>query len=79
MSKKLEKEATRLVRKAEGRALVIRRVMREYRDSSLASAETDPLWNTQKQREIELAVGRYNEVHKALKRIRKRAKQKRVA
>jgi len=72
MSKKLEKRATRLVHKAEVRASVIRRVVREYRDASHTAAGADPVRQIQQSREIERAVVKYNEVHKALKRLRKR-------
>ena len=72
MSKKLEKRATRLVRKAELRATAIRRVVGEYRDTIHASAGADPAGQVQRQREIERAVVKYNEVHKALRRLRKR-------
>lgn len=71
MSKKLEKRATRLVRKAEDRALAIRRVVREYQDAIQTSAG-DPAGQTERHREIERAVVKYNQVHKALKRLRKR-------
>ena len=73
MSKKLEKRALRLRRKAENRALVIRRVVREFRDANLAVGVLDPTWQIEKHREIELAVGRYNDVHKALRRIAKKS------
>jgi len=72
MSKKLEKRATRLVHKAEVRARVIQRVVREYRDAIHTRAGADPLKQTQQSRDIERAVVKYNEVHKALKRLRKR-------
>jgi hypothetical protein len=72
MSKKLEKRATQLVRKAEVRATVIRRVVREYRDAIHSSAVADATKRTERHREIERAVVKYNEVHKALKRLRKR-------
>jgi hypothetical protein len=68
MSKKLEKKASKLVRKAEDRATAIRRVVREYNDSVPISAVN----NSAKQREIERAVIRYNEVHKAIKRLRRK-------
>jgi hypothetical protein len=71
MSKKLEKRATRLVRKAEGRAMAIRRVVRQYHDAIQKSATDDPASPTERHREIERAVVKYNEVHKALKRLRK--------
>jgi len=72
MSKKLEKRATRLVRQAEVRAGAIRRVVRDYRDTIHASALADPATQVERQREIERAVVKYNEVHKALRRLRKR-------
>lgn len=72
MSKKLEKRATRLVRKAEDRALAIRRVVRDYHDAIQTSAAGDAAKHSQRHREIERAVDKYNEVHKALKRLRKR-------
>jgi len=73
MSKKLQKRAIRLRHKAESRALVIRRVVREFRDANLAAEALDPLWQREMHREIEIAVGRYNEVHKALRRITKKS------
>jgi hypothetical protein len=72
MSKKLEKRATRLVRKAGNRALDIRRVVREYGDSIQTAASTNPVRQIERQREIERAVGKYNEVSKALRRLRKK-------
>ena len=72
MSKKLEKRATRLVRKAEDRAMTIRRVVREYRDAIQESAAAGLASPTERHREIERAVVKYNEVRKALKRLRKR-------
>lgn len=68
MSKKLTKKASKLVRKAEDRATVIRRVVREYNSAAQTSAVND----SAKQREIERAVVRYNEVHKAIKRLRRK-------
>ena len=72
MSKKLEKQATRLLRKAEERATAIRRVVLDYHDAIKTSAIGDPVRQTERHHEIERAVVRYNEVHKALKRLRKR-------
>jgi len=72
MSKKLEKKASKLVRKAENRATVIRRAVREYNDVAQASALVNPSDQLNGQREIERAVVRYNEVHKAIKRLRKK-------
>lgn len=59
MSKKLEKRATRLVRKAEDRATTIRRVVREYRDAIQKSATDDLASPTERHREIERAVVKY--------------------
>lgn len=72
MSKKLEKKASKLVRKAEDRATVIRRVVREYNNVAQTSVVND----SAKQREIERAVVRYNEVHKAIRRLRKKLELK---
>jgi hypothetical protein len=76
MSKKLEKQATRLERKAQNRALTIKRVVREYRNARQASEAEDIARQTQKHREIERAARRYNEVHKALRRISKKIELK---
>ena len=72
MSKKLEKRATRLRRKAEHRALAIRRVVREYHDAIETSTAIDAVREIERQREIERAVVKYNAVHKAIRRLRKR-------
>ena len=76
MSKKLEKRASRLVRKAESRALAIKRVVREYRDATRGEAAVSATRQLKDNREIERAVGRYNEVHRALRRIRKKIQLK---
>jgi hypothetical protein len=68
MSKKLDKKASKLVRKAEDRATVIRRVLLEYNNFAPTSAADDAT----KQREIERAVVKYDQVHKAIKRIRRK-------
>ena len=73
MSKKLEKRATRLERKAENRVLTIRRVVREYRDATQTS---DAASQAERNSQIERAVSKYNEVHKALRRIRKKIQLK---
>ena len=75
-SKKLEKRATRLERKAQSRALTIKRIVREYRDATQMSEAADVERQAESHREIERAVGRYNEVHKALKRISKKIQTK---
>ena len=77
MSKKLEKRATRLVRKAGNRALDIRRVVREYGNAIQEPAATNPGLQIERQREIERAVAKYNEVGKALRRLRKKLQLKR--
>jgi hypothetical protein len=72
MSKKLEKRAIGLARKAENRVLAIRRVVSEYSDAAQTSEAADAVWQAQRNSQIERAIGRYNEVHKALKRIRRK-------
>jgi uncharacterized membrane protein YccC len=77
MSKKLEKRASRLARKAESRALAIRQVVGEYRDATRMSKGAEGVWQVEEEhREIERAVGRYNDVHRALRRIRKKIRLK---
>ena len=72
MSKKLQKKAGKLVRKAEDRATTIRRVVMEYTNAAEISNVTDYT----KQHEIERAVVKYNEVHKAIKRLRRKMDMK---
>lgn len=72
MQKKLEKRAIHLARKAESRVLAIKRVLREYGDAVQTSEAADAAWQAKRHSQIERAVGRYNEVHKALRRIRKK-------
>ena len=76
MSKKLEKLAARLIRKAESRARTIRRIVQEYRDATRTSEAADAASQTRRHREIERAVGKCNEVHKALRRVRKKIQLK---
>ena len=77
MSKKLEKRASRLVRKAESRALAIRQVVGEYRDGTRMSLDAVNVRQVEEEHhEIERAVGRYNDVHRALRRIRKKIQMK---
>ncbi len=76
MSKKLEKQATRLVRKAENRALVIKLVVREYRDYTQRAEAADTVGEAERHREIERAVVKYNEANKALRRIGKKIQLK---
>jgi hypothetical protein len=72
LSKKLQKRASRLRRKEQSRVLAIGRVVREYRDATPEFGASDQSWQTKKFREIELAVGRYNEIHKKIRRISKK-------
>jgi hypothetical protein len=72
MSKKLDKKASKLVRKAEDRAMLIRRAVRKYNDVIQTSAEGDSVKRLRGQLDIERAVVRYNEVHKAIRRLRKK-------
>jgi hypothetical protein len=71
-SKKLEKRANRLERKAHSRALTIKRIIREYRDATQLAEASGVEPQATSHREIECAVAKYNEVHKALKRISKK-------
>jgi len=73
MSKKLRKRASRLRRKAQSRVLAIGRVVREYRDATTESGALDPSLQTKKLRKIEVAVGKYNVIHKKLRRISKKS------
>ena len=75
MSKKLQKQANRLRRKAQTRVLAIGRVVKEYRDVTTISGDSDRSLQTAKLREIESAVRRYNEVYKKLKKINKKSSQ----
>lgn len=65
------------MRKAETRASVLSRVVREFREANQGLEANDPGWQSRKHREIEVAVSRYNEVHKALRRIQKKIQTKR--
>ena len=76
MSKKLEKQEVRLARKAENRVLAIRRLVREYRDANQTSEAADATRQGDRDSQIERAIGRYNVVHKALRRIRKKIQLK---
>jgi len=73
MSKKLQKRASRLRRKAQNRVLDIGRAVREYHDETSTPGRLDPVRQIEKFREIEIAVGKYNQVHKKLRRINKKA------
>jgi hypothetical protein len=75
MSKKLEKRAARLARKAENRATLIRQVVRAYKDSQVMN-QANLAREMERQREIELAVARYSQARKALKRVRQKMQLK---
>ena len=76
MSKKLAKKATRLVRKAENRARVIRRVVRDYNYAEQTSTMGGNARQIERQRQIEQAVMKYNQTHKAIGRLRKKIQLK---
>jgi hypothetical protein len=73
MSKKLQKRTSRLRRKAQSRVLAIGRAVREYRDATSRPGILDATWQTKKSQDIEVAVERYNQVHKKLRRINKKS------
>jgi hypothetical protein len=73
MSKKLQKRTSRLRRKAQSRVLAIGRAVREYRDATSTPGILDATWQTKKSQDIEVAVERYNQVHKKLRRINKKS------
>lgn len=76
MSKKLEKKATRLARKAEDRASVIRRAVRDYNDAEQTSTMGGTALQLERQRQIEQAVMKYTQTHKAIGRLRKKIQLK---
>jgi len=75
MSKKLEKKAARLARKADNRATAIRRVIREYTEAQVTSP-ANLKRDLERQREIEQAVARYSQARKALERTRQKIQLK---
>lgn len=72
MSKDLKKSEARLEREARSRAAVIRRIIQEYTDSVEKNANVDALQKRKKQREIERVVSEYIDLHKSLKRVRRK-------
>lgn len=72
MSRSLDKSASYLERKAENKAEVIRRVVRDYNESVGNDAALKYALRSKKERKIEQAVAEYEQVHKALKRLRKK-------
>jgi len=71
MSRKLQKRATKLVRKAEHRVMDIRRAVLEYHELQSIHGNS-PTRQLRSQLNIEHAVHEYNRVHKALERVRKK-------
>ena len=76
MSKKLAKKATRLVRKAESRAMAIRRVVRDYNDAEQTSTMGGTAQQIERQKQIEQAVMKYSQTHKEIGRLRKKIQLK---
>ena len=72
MSKDLKKSEARLEREARSRAAVIRRIIQEYTDSVERNANVDALQKRKKQREIERVVSEYIDLHKSLRRVRRK-------
>ena len=72
MSRSLEKSASDLERKAQNKAAIIRRIVREYNQSVSSDAGPKYALRSKKERKIEKAIAEYEEVHKALKRLRKK-------
>jgi len=72
MSRNLDKSATEWERKAQNKAEAIRRTVREYNESINSEAAPKYALRSKKERKIEKAVAEYAQVHKALKRIRKK-------
>ena len=71
MSKVLRKNAAKLERDATRQAETIRRVVREYTETT--RYKTGPYrLQREKEREIEHFVGEYWRLHKSLKRLRKK-------
>ena len=72
MSKSLEQSAAELERKAQDKAVNIRRVMREYNTSLQGATGGDALHRLRKEREIDRAVADYLRLYKAIRRVRKK-------
>jgi uncharacterized protein YoxC len=72
MSKDLSESAAELERKAERQVMEIRRAVREYNEAAQNTARSDTLEQTRKQSEIEHAVAKYVQLHKAIRRLRKK-------
>lgn len=72
MSRNLDKSATELEREAQNKAKIIRRTVREYNESINSDDAPRYALRSKKERKIEKAVAEYEQVHKALKRLRKK-------
>lgn len=72
MSRSLEKSASDLERKAQNKAKIIRRTVRKYNESINSDAAPEYDLRSKKERKIEKAIAEYTQVHKALKRLRKK-------
>jgi hypothetical protein len=72
MSRSLDKNASDLERKAQNKAKIIRRTVREYNEAVSSDSASRYGLRSKKERQIEKAVAEYEQVHKALKRLRKK-------
>lgn len=72
MSKDLVKSKAKLEREARSKAAAIRRIVQEYTSSIEKSPHVNALDRLRKQREIERVVAEYIQLHKSLKRVRKK-------
>jgi Mg2+ and Co2+ transporter CorA len=72
MSRSLEKSASELERKAENKAAVIRRVIQKYNESKRSESLPGSAMQSKQERKIEQIIAEYTDIHKALKRIRKK-------
>ena len=72
MSRSLEKSASELERNAQNKAEVVRRTVREYNESINSDAAIRYALRSKKERKIEKALAEYEQVHKALRRLRKK-------
>ena len=72
MSRSMGKSASELERKAQNKAEVVRRTIREYNESINSEDAPGYALRSKKERKIEKVIAEYTQVHKALKRIRKK-------
>jgi hypothetical protein len=72
MSRSLEKSASELERRAEHKAAVIRQVIQKYNESRRSESFPGSAMQSKNERKIEQIIAEYTEIHKALKRLRKR-------